>query len=179
MSPSSGSVETALASAFAAHVDHVVTAYATAAQRAGYDALALHAGAPALVNRFDDRHHPLSITPAFAHVAPIAEPDTWIVIRPGERPRLIRIVVDDFWEAPPPAPPDFVLAAFDVVLATPAQVHSLLPRGRTAYVSRDPAALDAPAADVNPPALVAALGAPGEFPFTRGVQPTMYRGQLW
>jgi methylmalonyl-CoA mutase N-terminal domain/subunit len=23
------------------------------------------------------------------------------------------------------------------------------------------------------------LGAPGEFPFTRGVQPTMYRGQLW
>jgi len=25
----------------------------------------------------------------------------------------------------------------------------------------------------------AALGRPGEFPFTRGVQPTMYRGRLW
>jgi methylmalonyl-CoA mutase N-terminal domain/subunit len=24
-----------------------------------------------------------------------------------------------------------------------------------------------------------ALGAPGEFPFTRGIQPTMYRGRLW
>ena len=23
------------------------------------------------------------------------------------------------------------------------------------------------------------LGLPGEFPFTRGVQPTMYRGRLW
>ena len=23
------------------------------------------------------------------------------------------------------------------------------------------------------------LGRPGEFPFTRGVQPTMYRGRLW
>src|SRR5881628_2423875 len=23
------------------------------------------------------------------------------------------------------------------------------------------------------------LGAPGEFPFTRGIQPTMYRGRLW
>ena len=166
MSPPSGTVgavpapePAALASAYSAHVDHVVNAYASAAQRAGYDALALHAGAPALVNRFDDRHHPLSITPAFAHVAPIAEPDTWIVIRPGARPRLIRIVVDDFWEAPPPAPPDFVLAAFDVVLATPEQVHSLLPRGRSAYVSRDPDALAAPAADVNPPALVAALDA--------------------
>src|SRR5215471_2190687 len=25
----------------------------------------------------------------------------------------------------------------------------------------------------------AALGQPGEFPFTRGIQPTMYRGRLW
>src|SRR5262245_9663745 len=24
-----------------------------------------------------------------------------------------------------------------------------------------------------------ALGRPGEFPFTRGVQPTMYRGRFW
>src|SRR5205085_8719219 len=23
------------------------------------------------------------------------------------------------------------------------------------------------------------LGAPGDFPFTRGIQPTMYRGRLW
>ena len=23
------------------------------------------------------------------------------------------------------------------------------------------------------------LGEPGEFPFTRGIQPTMYRGRLW
>ena len=23
------------------------------------------------------------------------------------------------------------------------------------------------------------LGQPGEFPFTRGIQPTMYRGRLW
>src|SRR5437870_3989199 len=26
---------------------------------------------------------------------------------------------------------------------------------------------------------VTALGFPGEFPFTRGIQPTMYRGRLW
>jgi len=23
------------------------------------------------------------------------------------------------------------------------------------------------------------LGEPGEFPYTRGIQPTMYRGRLW
>src|ERR1700704_2452007 len=37
---------------------------------------------------------------------------------------------------------------------------------------------------VNPDALEAfdpatELGFPGEFPFTRGIQPTMYRGRLW
>src|SRR5207237_3971679 len=26
---------------------------------------------------------------------------------------------------------------------------------------------------------VTGLGFPGEFPFTRGIQPTMYRGRLW
>jgi len=30
-----------------------------------------------------------------------------------------------------------------------------------------------------PPGTDEALGAPGQFPFTRGVQPTMYRGRLW
>ena len=42
-----------------------------------------------------------------------------------------------------------------------------------------------PVADLYTPADVASLdedgdlGRPGEFPFTRGVQPTMYRGRLW
>jgi methylmalonyl-CoA mutase N-terminal domain/subunit len=34
-------------------------------------------------------------------------------------------------------------------------------------------------ADVPGPDYVADLGFPGEYPFTRGVQPTMYRGRLW
>ena len=34
------------------------------------------------------------------------------------------------------------------------------------------------AADASPDSL-AELGLPGEYPFTRGVQPTMYRGKLW
>src|SRR4051795_1229913 len=30
-----------------------------------------------------------------------------------------------------------------------------------------------------PPDVIAATGLPGEFPFTRGIHPTMYRGRLW
>ncbi len=149
----------ALALAYRAHAEQIVSAYATATARSGHDALVLHSGAPALVNRFDDRHHPLSPTPSFTHVAPIAEPDTWIVIAPGHRPKLIRAVTDDFWETPPPPPPDFVLDAFDVVTTTPDQAVKLLPSGVIAYVSRDPDRMPAPAERVNPPPLVAALDA--------------------
>src|SRR5262245_64305354 len=34
-------------------------------------------------------------------------------------------------------------------------------------------------ADVPAERLTGDLGAPGEFPFTRGIHPTMYRGRLW
>src|SRR2546425_1247833 len=34
-------------------------------------------------------------------------------------------------------------------------------------------------ADAPVDAIGAALGAPGEFPFTRGIHPSMYRGRLW
>ncbi|HTJ46252.1 MAG TPA: Xaa-Pro dipeptidase [Kofleriaceae bacterium] len=145
----------ALALAYAQHVDQIVRAYAAATEAHGFGALAIHAGAPALVNRFDDRHHGLSPTPSFTHVAPIGEPDAWIVIRPGARPRLIRPVVEDFWEAPPPAPPDFVLAAFDVVHANVEQIASLIPQNKTAIVSRDPIDRE----HLNPPALIEALDA--------------------
>jgi methylmalonyl-CoA mutase N-terminal domain/subunit len=33
--------------------------------------------------------------------------------------------------------------------------------------------------DVDGDAYLARLGFPGEYPFTRGIQPTMYRGRLW
>ncbi len=33
--------------------------------------------------------------------------------------------------------------------------------------------------DVNDPSYFESLGFPGEYPFTRGVHPTMYRGRLW
>ncbi len=35
------------------------------------------------------------------------------------------------------------------------------------------------ASSPNPPLSQNDLGFPGEFPFTRGIQPTMYRGRLW
>ncbi len=142
------------ASRYAAHVAHLTDAYAAAAASAGVDAIVLHAGSQALKDRFDDQHHALRPTPAFAHWVPLAEPDAVLVVTPGKKPRLVRPRIEDFWEAPPAPPPDWVLAPFDVE-EIQAGAAPQLPGGRRAVVSSAPPAWAGDA--VNPPKLIAAL----------------------
>jgi Xaa-Pro dipeptidase len=140
---------------YAAHVEHLGRAYGDAITAAGYDALVIASGRAAAKNRFDDQSWPLSPTPAFTHWLPLAEPDAYLVIRPGARPTLIRTIVDDYWEAPPLPETDHFWSAFDVALGRAGELGALLPSGgRVAVLSRDDAA---PPGELNPPALVAAL----------------------
>ena len=44
---------------------------------------------------------------------------------------------------------------------------------------KTPSGIPLPPYLAPPPHAAEKLGAPGEYPFTRGVQPTMYRGRLW
>ncbi len=50
------------------------------------------------------------------------------------------------------------------------------PRLTSSDIEVQPVYTEAHVADLDLPER---LGPPGEFPFTRGVQPTMYRGRLW
>jgi Xaa-Pro dipeptidase len=147
-----------LAALYADHVAHLTTVYAAAATACGYDAVVIHAGALALRDRFDDQHWPLRPTPAFAHWLPLAEPDAALVLVVGRAPRLRRPRIDDFWEAPPAPPPDWILSRFDVDAGAPDALEA--PAPRTAVISSAPPAWPGLAgADVNPPALLAALDA--------------------
>ena len=65
-------------------------------------ALLLCCCSPQPKNRFDDQSWPLVPTPAFTHWCPLAEADSYIVVRPGRRPTLVRTVTDDYWETTPP-----------------------------------------------------------------------------
>jgi Xaa-Pro dipeptidase len=144
------------AAAYAAHVAHLNEHYGRAAAASGYDAIVLHAGAPALRDPFDDQHWALRPTPAFAHWIALDEPDAVIVVAPGRAPRLRRPRIDDYWHAPPPAPPAWLLAPFAVEDAAPAELTA--PAPRTAVISSAPPAWPGLAgADVNPPELIAAL----------------------
>jgi Xaa-Pro dipeptidase len=146
---------------YRAHVEHLIATCTAAAASAGVDVLLVHAGTPALKDRFDDQYHPLRPTPAFAHWLPAAPPDSLLVIAAGHRPRLVRPRIDDFWEAPPEPPPDWVLAEYDDVVVDAAGVAGAAapPPGRRALVSSAPPAWASGLVGdaVNPPELVAAL----------------------
>ena len=146
-----------LPATYPAHLETLQRGTEAALAEHGFDALVLCSGAAAAKSRFDDQSWPLQPTPAFAHWCPLVEPDAYVVIRPGRRPRLVRTIVDDFWEAQPAPESDHFWSAFDVVEIAPGHAADALPGGKVAVVTRDPGT--SPPGEVNPPALIAALDA--------------------
>jgi Xaa-Pro dipeptidase len=146
-----------LPATYPAHLETLQRGTAAALAEHGFDALVLCSGAAASKNRFDDQSWPLNPTPAFAHWCPLVEPDAYVVIRPGQRPRLVRTVADDFWEAQPAPESDHFWSSFEVVEIAPGHTADALPGGKIAVVTRDPGT--SPPGEVNPPALIASLDA--------------------
>jgi Xaa-Pro dipeptidase len=120
-----------------------------------FDALVLCSGAAQSKNRFDDQSWPLSPTPAYLHWCPLAEPDAFVIVRPGKKPTLVRTVVDDYWETPAPPESDHFWSQFDIVTVEAGRAGDALPSGKVAVVTRDPGS--APPGDVNPHEVIGAL----------------------
>jgi Xaa-Pro dipeptidase len=139
------------------HVAYLQKATEAALAAQGFEALVVCSGAAQSKNRFDDQSWPLSPTPTFTHWCPLAEPDTFLIIRAGRRPTLVRTVSDDFWETMPPPESEHFWPQFDVVTVEPGHAGDVLPGGKVAVVTRDPG--QAPPGEVNPQALLAALDA--------------------
>jgi Xaa-Pro dipeptidase len=136
-----------------AHVEQLSREVAAALEKTGFDALALHSGAPLKRTEADDQHWPLRPTPHFQHWLPLAEPGCLLILVPGRQPVLVRPPVRSFWESPAPPEEDHFWASFEVVELVPP-----LPPGRVAFVGDEArAAAELKIADVNPPALVRAL----------------------
>ncbi len=142
-------------SGYPAHVKTLQANFEAALATHGYDAVVLCSGTAAAKNRFDDQFWPLSPTPAFLHWLPLFEPDAYLIVRPGQRPTLIRTIVDDFWDAAPVAESDHFWNQFEVIEVAAGRAVEALPGGKVAVVTRDQGT--SPPGDVNPPALIAAL----------------------
>lgn len=144
-----------LAATYPAHTEYLQRGYEAALAAHGFDAVVLCSGAAASRNRFDDQYWPVMPTPAFAHWCPLVEPDAFVVVRAGARPRLVRTLVDDFWEVTAPPESNHFWPSFELVEVTPGHAGDALPGGKVAVITRDPGA--SPPGTVNPPALLADL----------------------
>jgi len=144
-----------LAATYPAHLEVLQRGYEAALAAHGFDAVVLCGGSPASRSRFDDQSWPLLPTPAFAHWCPLVEADAFLVIAPGKRPRLVRTIVDDFWETTAPPESNHFWPCFELVEVAPGHAGDALPGGKVAVITRDPGA--APTGTVNPPALVSSL----------------------
>jgi Xaa-Pro dipeptidase len=144
-----------LAATYPAHTEYLQRGYEAALAAHGFDAVVLCSGAAASRNRFDDQYWPVMPTPAFAHWCPLVEPDAFLVIRPGARPKLVRTLVDDYWEVTAPPESNHFWPCFELVEVTAGHAGDALPGGKVAVITRDPGA--SPPGTVNPTALLADL----------------------
>jgi Xaa-Pro dipeptidase len=99
---------------YGAHVAALGRAYEAIFGAERLEAILVHSGVPRPRSTFDDQFWPLRVVPHFAHWTPLAEPDAVLVLRPGARPTLVRLVESNFWEQPA-APPSHALSGFEVV----------------------------------------------------------------
>jgi len=152
-----------LAALYPAHLAYLVEEYARALAAHGWDAVVVHSGTARKRSEFDDQYWPLRVTPHLQHWVPLAEPDALLVLRPGHRPKLLRVTRFDFWEQPFAPEGTHFEAHFDSVsLDTLDDAKAHLPPGRVAFVGDDRASaarLGFEDEARNPPALLAALDA--------------------
>src|SRR5690606_10534494 len=76
------------------------------------------------------REYPFAANPQFRHWLPLTRhPGCWLVVTPGQRPRLVYLQPRDYWHVVPQAPAGEWVEHFDiVVIRTPDEALKHLPR---------------------------------------------------
>ncbi len=142
------------------HIGELERRYARALAEHGYDAIVIHSGVAKSRTEFDDQYWPLRPTPEFQHWLPLAQPDCALLVRAGQRPKLVWTQPPNFWEKPAAPESDFWLAQFDIVVVEDvADVRAHLhPSGKLAFVGEETRRADTwGIGDANPPALMKTL----------------------
>ena len=152
-----------LDSLYVAHVADLERRFARVLSDEGWDAVVIHSGSLIKRSRFDDQYWPMRPCPHFQHWVALADPDCFLVVRPGHRPALILGSPESFWEAPRAPESNAHESLFDVKrVVGGAQAKAHLPGGRVAFIGEDcgrAAEWGMPADAACPGSLVAALDA--------------------
>ena len=139
--------------------DHLATLQqrtAQALQRGGYDHLLVAAGLPHY-QFLDDRTDAFAVNPHFKAWLPVTKaPGSWLVITPGQRPKLVYLQPLDYWHVVPAAPSGYWVEHFDIaIIREPQQALEHLPRdlARCAILG-EPQAAQGAAVPNNPEAVL-------------------------
>ncbi len=109
----------------------------------------------------DDMTYPFKVNPHFKALAPVTDaPDSFMLIRPGDKPRLFHLQPRDYWHLPPATPSGAWTNEWEITpIGSPADMHNAL--GETkglAYVGEETAFAEANGiTNVNPTSLLSAL----------------------
>ncbi|WP_291271689.1 Xaa-Pro dipeptidase [Geothrix sp.] len=149
---------TDLAALYLTHIAERQRTTAEALAETGFDALVISSG-KVYTHFADDQDAPFHPVPHFAHWCPVAGPHHLLVIRPGQKPRLIRYAPEDFWYEQAPLGNPFWAPAFELQEAgTVDEVWKLLGNPtRAAYIGNETDRAEAAGLEANPAGLTARL----------------------
>src|SRR5688500_20328639 len=98
----------------------------------GYDGLVISSGSQ-VYYYLDDSTYPFRTNPRYRSWLPDATPDSFVVYRPGGRPKLVFNQPDDYWFLPPAAPEGYWVGLFVLVIVrSPAELRREAGAGRVA-----------------------------------------------
>ncbi len=148
-----------LASLYAQHLEVLHARTAVALERGGFEHLLIPSGA-LLYQLFDDRDYPYAVNPQFKAWLPITRaPGSWLVISPGQRPKLLFMQPHDYWHVVPEAPSGYWVQHFDVaIIRTPEEALQHVPKdlARCAILGEAQSAIGSYVPN-NPPPVLAYL----------------------
>ena len=149
---------TELATLFQSHLSARQATTTESLAQTGYEALVISSG-KVYTHFADDQDAPFHPTPHFAHWCPMTGPHHVLVVRPGQRPRLIRFAPEDFWYEQSPLGNPFWASGFEIEEAgTVDDVWKLLGTlSHAAYIGNETDRAEVAGLDVNPANLTAHL----------------------
>ena len=149
---------TDLSALFHTHIAERQRTTVEALAQTGYEALVISSG-KVYTHFADDQDAPFHPTPHFAHWCPMAGPHHVLVVRPDQRPRLIRFAPEDFWYEQSPLGQPFWASEFDIEeVGTVEDVWKQLgPLSQAAYIGNEDDRVETAGLDVNPALLTAHL----------------------
>lgn len=128
-----------LASVYTQHITELQRRTSAALERGGFDYLVVPSGT-LHYQVFDDRDYAYAVNPHFKAWVPLTRvPGSWLVITPGQRPKLVFLQPFDYWHVVPQAPAGYWVDQFEiVVIRTPDEARAHLPDPTRSAIMGEP-----------------------------------------